>query len=191
MGPPSGPDLSIFDDTYRTVAGMAGAGASRVVSVKSLFDRYDQLVPRNLLAGYAVLALGLDDMDARDASRWTGDLGGLLLRASAERDMYHWLSRNTSRKAILLVNCDFVGDAETNCDLGIGLRHFWPDLVVIFASSRVRSNDLSKERLAICDATLRMPFAQSAFKLCVGVAIENHTIWKAQAKPLDGQANCR
>jgi hypothetical protein len=60
---------------------------------------------------------------------------------------------------VVMINHDAFEDPETAVDEYLSFRQRFADKTVVLVSRHVRQDDLSTERAAICDATLRFPLS--------------------------------
>jgi len=86
---------------------------------------------------------------------------------SAERILFE----SDSPLRVLLINIE---DVDQAVDWLLSLRASDPDIVTIVTSADFDKNDLSSERAAICDASLRQPVTPVTLSLGVTAAITNH-----------------
>lgn len=82
--------------------------------------------------------------------------------------------------ACLVADLDGFGGVRPNLARFLALRRAVPDLPVVLLSDEVTLNDLSTERLAITDVTLRSPTHPLNFALGVIQALENNQIWQGR-----------
>lgn len=76
---------------------------------------------------------------------------------------------------VVIFNHEAFEDTEAAVDEYILFRRKFPDISVIIVSRDVRNDDLSSERSAICDATLRYPFTPERLSGALKAATENRT----------------
>ena len=86
---------------------------------------------------------------------------------SAERILFE----SDAPLRVLLINIE---DVDQTVDWLLRLRAVDPDIVTIATSADFEKNDLSSERAAICDASLRQPVTPVTLSLGVTAAITNH-----------------
>jgi len=89
-----------------------------------------------------------------------------------------WFDRYATSHDLALVDADFLGDRFAMIDFGMRLRRYSPGLPVIMLSARVAASDLSTERMAFCDVTLRLPATDTEMAAALSVALENHDHWR-------------
>jgi len=87
-----------------------------------------------------------------------------------------WLRLYAPRLTCCIVAHDF-GDADAAVDFCLRLRRIVPDLVIGLALSDVKRDDLSAERMAICDVTLRRPVSRLALLRGIVGACENRAAY--------------
>lgn len=122
-----------------------------------------------------VIALVSEPADARLAhiSEWVGEIGGSLAIAEASAIHLRSMPEILGRFDFCIVDADLLGDAEDTIDYCFRLRAIAPEMPILLLSSEVRGHDLTAERMAICDATLRMPVARLPFFEGVDAAVRN------------------
>lgn len=108
---------------------------------------------------------------------WIVTLGGHCMAVGERLLPLEWIDQYACDFDLAVVDCDHVGDYGEVIDLGRRLRRHAPGLPVIMVSSRVTRDDLTTERMAICDATLRKPLTRGGFLLALSAALENHAYW--------------
>lgn len=84
--------------------------------------------------------------------------------------------------SILVVNGDAIGDLFSTVDALRNFREIRPNMSVVLVSSKVSSDDLSDERKAICDATLRAPITMSRLGVAIKATVDKKSDGKAQDK---------
>lgn len=78
-------------------------------------------------------------------------------------------------------------DPDTIIDECLILRASHPETPIVIVSSKIGLNDFSMTRSSICDASLRLPVSQSAFKLGIPAAIENNIAYRRRIADQKGQ----
>lgn len=96
-----------------------------------------------------------------------GDLACLL--NGARNDLRGW--------SMLLLAVDDLGGITAVIDDLLALRRHAPDLPVLLFSTEVRGDDLSTDRLMLCDATLRLPVTPARFGAALADAAGNNILW--------------
>ena len=84
--------------------------------------------------------------------------------------------------SMLVVNGDAFGDLFSAVDALKSFREIRPHMSVVLVSSKVASDDLSADRKAICDATLRAPVTMARLHVAVKTTVENKDERTSQAK---------
>ena len=118
-----------------------------------------------------------DGGDLLPLQGWITALGGHSMAVGERLLPLEWIDQYSCDFDLAIVDCDHVGDYGDVIDMGRRLRRHAPGLPVIMVSSRVTSDDLTTERMAICDATLRKPLTRGGFLLALSAALENHAYW--------------
>ena len=72
---------------------------------------------------------------------------------------------------ICFVDADCMDEVEDTVSFCLGIRNFEPNVKIVIVSSEVRGHDLTAERAAICDATLKSPL--SAYAVSEGIRAAN------------------
>ena len=75
--------------------------------------------------------------------------------------------------ALVIVNFDGFADTEDGVDALLAFRSTSRRSAVVLCSSSVKDDDLSNERAAICDATLRLPGTPARVRGALLAALEN------------------
>ncbi len=75
---------------------------------------------------------------------------------------------------IVIVDFDAFNDADGGVEALLNFRARSSRSPVILCSATVKGDDLTSERAAICDATLRMPGTRDRLKAALVAALENH-----------------
>lgn len=125
-----------------------------------------------------VVVISARDSDVRHMLEgWITALGGHSMAVGDRLLPLEWIDQYACDFDLAVVDCDHVGDYGDVIDLGRRLRRHAAGLPVIMLSSQVARDDLTTERMAICDATLRKPLTRGAFLLALPAALENHAFW--------------
>lgn len=74
----------------------------------------------------------------------------------------------------VIVDFDSFPDTEAGVDALLGLRAAVRGVAVVLCSATVKGDDLTGERAAICDATLRLPLTGDRLHAALRAAFENH-----------------
>jgi hypothetical protein len=104
---------------------------------------------------------------------WIVDVGAQASMTGAILPSVHWVARRADKFDAVLLDADHIGAVESLVETGFDLRRAAPQLPIVILSSQVSCHDFSRERQAICDATLRRPLSRSAFFLGVSAAQSN------------------
>ncbi len=75
--------------------------------------------------------------------------------------------------SMLVVNGDAFGDLFSAVDALKSFREIRPHMSVVLVSSKVANDDLSEDRKAICDATLRAPITMARLQVAINTTVEN------------------
>lgn len=137
-----------------------------------------RLVPHEPRAtAIRALLVGRRD-DAGDAVQgWIARLGATAVQIGEKHLPYEWLDQYAASFDIALVDADHLGDAGDMIDFGQRLRRHAPGLPVIMATSHATSDDLTTERMAFCDATLKKPLTTQRLERAAAHAAQNHARW--------------
>lgn len=108
-----------------------------------------------------------------DLCAWIMDVGAQASMTGAVMPSVHWIARRAERFSAALLDADDIEPVARLVETGLALRRVAPRLPVVILSSKVSRHDFGKERLPICDATLRRPLSRSAFFLGVCAAEMN------------------
>lgn len=107
--------------------------------------------------------------------RWSRDLATALVDVSATVD--EWM-------CCVIVIDDF-GSVSAIFDLVYSFRQRCPQVPVIIASATFSRDDLSAERLPLCDASVRMPCTDGRFATALALAVRNNASWQKRVSDLD------
>jgi hypothetical protein len=88
------------------------------------------------------------------------------------------------KAACLLIDVDHFEDIGQIFKQIQAVRFCHPGIIVILTSQRFKNHDLTKERLPICDVSLRNPFSPSEFELGFADASSNNDSWQKRLKEL-------
>ncbi|RGP35431.1 hypothetical protein [Pseudotabrizicola alkalilacus] len=149
-------------------SGFSGSVAENCDKIFYRTQYYDMSFPR-------IVALLGEPADARLANiaDWVHELGGTLTIADSRVIGPGRRSEILDSFDFCLVDADLLGEVEDTVDYCLKLRKVCPDMPILLLSSEVRAHDLTAERMAICDATLRMPMARASFFEGVAAAVNN------------------
>lgn len=103
-------------------------------------------------------------------ARWAGPENCLVVAPSNEDVSWRQIRSLVDQAGLCFVDADFLGDVERTVDLCLRIRNYVPDMKLILISSEIRGHDLTAERSAICDATLKAPLSESMVEAAVLVA---------------------
>ncbi|MBC2837137.1 response regulator [Paragemmobacter straminiformis] len=126
-----------------------------------------------------VLIVGRDGADAPAIHTWLDRLGASPVHVGERHLPLEWLDQYATGFDIALVDADHLGDPGDVIDFGQRLRRYAPELPVLMASSRVAQDDLTTERMAFCDATLKKPLTHARLAKGAAQACDNHAHWLA------------
>ncbi len=113
---------------------------------------------------------GSSDLKSIDA--WADNTGNTVVAMSPDENWQTIQSFLLIAK-ICFVDADLMGDLEETISFCLQLRNFDPSVKIIMVSSQVRGHDLTAERAAICDATLKSPLTIAAVNEGVSAAKTN------------------
>ena len=124
--------------------------------------------------------------DVTDATRWPlVDAGGTVRRCESLGTLEGLLSRDGGAVDYVVVDVEGCGGIAKIIDGLLALRLGHPELPVLLASREVQSDDLSTVRLAIADATVKLPLSQARLTEAMASARENNLAWQARlGRPL-------
>jgi DNA-binding response OmpR family regulator len=120
---------------------------------------------------------------ARDAAQMPAAIG-CFNRAGAEvrtarslRVLFAAAYAESAARQILLLDIEPHNGISGLYDRLTRLRQEKPEVVVILASAMTRTDDLDTTRLAICDATVRLPVSAARFHNALDAAMMNNMTW--------------
>ena len=143
--------------------------------VDRLFGRLVELRPEWVFGVDGVVGyLGEHNTSNLDAiARWAGPQCELISASSLEKTSWEEIEGLFLRAGAFFVDADFMGDLGETVDLCLRLRNRSPGTPLILISSEVRDHDLTAERAAICDATLKTPLTERDIQIGISAACEN------------------
>ena len=97
------------------------------------------------------------------------------------------ISDESGSLAFLLVDLDSFGGISAVIDRLMALRVERPALIIVLLSSKSAAHDFSKERLALCDATLAMPCASSDIVEGLYHALQNNSEWQRRLEETEAR----
>ncbi|GAA0303165.1 hypothetical protein [Rhodovulum strictum] len=80
----------------------------------------------------------------------------------------------------LVVQIDDFGGITGCIRALLRFRHLCPTVPVILLSTQTMQEDLSLERLTLCDVTLRTPVSAAAWRPVLGIARKNNRVWQSR-----------
>ncbi|MCF2872021.1 hypothetical protein L0664_13175 [Octadecabacter sp. G9-8] len=104
---------------------------------------------------------------------WAGQDIGLVLAVRSEEASWKEVQSIIDRADVYFVDADFMGDLEDTVDYCLRLRNHAPNIPLILISSEVRGHDLTAERSAICDVTLKPPLTKAIIQNGLSTAYQN------------------
>ena len=190
MTPPSravasacaGPRFTIIDGggfDERAAAEAAGQDAHLEPLSASVVDRLfarvggtalEAAIGRDAIIGY------LGDPEAHHLAvitEWAGPNRVVSVVASADDANWSEITSLLRRAHVVFVDADFMGDVVETVDLCLRMRNHFRNSILIVISSELRGNDLTAERSAICDATLKTPLTERSIQTGVSAAYAN------------------
>ena len=145
------------------------------VLLDRLFDPVIQFDPgtvaqRDRTIGY----FGDNTLENLDAiSGWANQSGQTLVTLSPGDADWNVIRSFLEVADLCFVDADSMGDIEDTIDFCLRLRNGAPAVQLILVSSAVRGHDLTAERSAICDATLKPPLTERVINAGVIAATGN------------------
>lgn len=103
--------------------------------------------------------------------------------ASATRPEVH-----RARKGMfagIIVDVDSSGGIGASFDRLRNIREYVSELPVILVSAEVKRDDLTRERLPICDVTLRKPVSEASLLVGIRTAQFNCIVWRKRVSRRD------
>lgn len=143
--------------------------------VDRLFGRLVELRPEWVLGPYGVVGyLGQADTNSlRAIASWAGPESEVVFASSMDETSWREVEGLLHRAGVFFVDADFMGDVGETVDLCLRLRNCSPATPLILISSEVRDHDLTAERAAICDATLKTPLTARNIQMGISAAHRN------------------
>jgi hypothetical protein len=129
------------------------------------------------VSGYAVLVSGSPKKLSMPISFLRTISLGVNIIPSLE-DVISTLKDGRDIPSLLVVDIDSAADEDSTFDLIFTIRDKHPQMPIILISGDFARDDMSTERLAICDVSLRAPINRISFELGVEEAFANNSIWQ-------------
>lgn len=86
---------------------------------------------------------------------------------------------------LAIIDVDALGGADIVLEPLLNLRRRRPGLAVVLVSRLFRADDVSLERLPVCDCSLRAPVSFAALDFAVGEAVDvNNPLWVERVRHL-------
>jgi DNA-binding NarL/FixJ family response regulator len=136
-----------------------------------------ELAAPDVLRGWIVLVHDSSDSEVVMLRAWIASLGGTAIRLPQVADAMPYLARNPDARIALVLEAR-ADDLEDRIDACLAIRARFPACPIILLSETFGKNDFSTERMAVCDASLRSPVTQVAFKLAVPAALSNNAFFR-------------
>jgi DNA-binding NarL/FixJ family response regulator len=135
------------------------------------------------LTGWTVLMCLADPQEVPFLREWIADHGGLALRARSHAEVLRFLAANGKGPTMIIIGAEADGNTVDEVARCMELRAASPGTPILFLSPDLTANDLSTERMAMCDVSLRTPVSQSAFQMAVLAAIANNRFYCRRMAP--------
>ncbi len=145
----------------------------------SLTGRATNLCPKGL-----TMLCGQLGERSESLTGWIARMGGNLMVVDGLTLPDMWLGKYAYRMDFCLIDGDANPDLGHTIDVCLRMRTLVPDLPLILLSSQVSSDDLTSERAAICDVTLRTPLTYASFARGVNCATHNNAFYKNRRQDL-------
>lgn len=126
-----------------------------------------------------VLMCGQMGSLSRDLSDWAERMRAVVMVVSENNMTLDWLRKYAPKLDFLLVDADYLGDAESTIDFCLQVRRATPTLPLVLVSSEIRSHDFTCERMMACDVTLKLPLLHNALTLGVQAAYQNNEYYQS------------
>jgi len=167
-------DISLFPKKPDRI-GLRGMSARQIERDTAGNSPRLTLIPQGRLCpkGLCVL-LGERGVSSRPISEWTQNHGATLMIIEEKPLPLDWLRRYAPRLDFLMVDGDYLDDTEETVDFCMQVRRAIPTLPLILLSSEVRGHDLTCERMAACDVTLKTPVQAKMLTQGVEAAYANN-----------------
>ncbi len=105
------------------------------------------------------------------------DLAQPMDRFACLGEAYGEIEAQVGRWSFIIIQIDDFGGIATAIDAVLLLRLAAKETPVILASADVAGDDMSAERLALCDVTLKLPVSASRFGAALSEAGLNNMVW--------------
>jgi len=137
------------------------------------------LVDTDVLEGWTVLIYNASMGEVVMLRSWVASLGGTAVRLTEVSDAEAFIARNAGSRIALVIEARSA-DLDERIEECLSLRARFPSCPIILLSETFGKNDFSTERMAVCDASLRSPVSQVAFKLAVPAALSNNAFFTSR-----------
>lgn len=153
---------------------------SGVTAFPTLFDRADD--PRhqrdqdstaNSLVGSTddwpriLLVAETESPEWQEPVTWIMAQQVMVVRAPNRQFPRDWLSSYPDDFALMIVDCEYVGNFGDVVDYTLSLRHRSPDTPIVLASRHFNRNEFGSQTSMILDSALKMPFSRSNLFLAI------------------------
>lgn len=134
--------------------------------------------------GLSVVLVGKPGGVLNDTAAWLLGNRASLTWLPPSPDAIDVLAGNAAAGAnVAILDLDAVGDIRDVLDSLLMLRRLRPGLAVILVSRGFHADDVSTERLPVCDCSLRVPVSFASLDFALNEAIEvNNPVWQASVR---------
>ena len=169
----------VVDTSNHTRATLVSDAGVHLPRGRAVEGRPTELAPQDALVGWTVLLYDSSDSETVMLRSWVDSIGGTVIRLRKMSDAWPFIERNRGARIALLLEVHSE-DLEDRVDECLDLRARFPECPIILMSETFGMNDFSTDRMAICDASLRSPVSQVAFKLAIPAVFANHREFMAR-----------
>lgn len=156
---------------------MALSWSSVGIVADQLFPRSDKMMVRagpSLPSRDRIIVVDQHDQFSlgQDSSNIDGDL--IVQSVTSIAQVADVLASAADMASVVLVNLDAVTGLDDAVDGLLDLRKTYPFTTIVIASRDFRQSDLSSDRRAIADVSIKLPVSESFLQIAISTAIGNH-----------------
>lgn len=121
-----------------------------------------------------LLVAETESPDWQDPVAWIMAQQVMVVRAPNRQFPRDWLSCYPDDFALMIVDCEYVGNFGDVVEYTLSLRQRSPDTPVILASRHFNRNEFGSQTSVILNSALKMPFTRSSLFLAISAATDGN-----------------
>ncbi|WP_071796099.1 hypothetical protein [Natronohydrobacter thiooxidans] len=135
---------------------------------------------RAALADWTVYLFTQSDEETRFLRGRIYESGGMSIHLRNDEQLFDQALKNVHSRCMLFLERSESEDMNSFITRCLRIREQAPMMPIILISSSFTYDEFSTTRLAICDASLRMPLMRSSFDHAMQLAVQNNEIYCAR-----------